>query len=51
VVDETIHLYEIHGEEDAFATINAMRSSDPAYPFAVLRFCGFASNPVYSRTL
>ena len=34
VVDETIHLYEIHGEEDAFATINAMRSSDPAYPFA-----------------
>ena len=33
VVDETIHLYEIHGEEDAFAAINAMESSDPAYPF------------------
>ena len=33
-VHEAVHLYVIHGEEDAFAAINAMESSDPTYPFA-----------------
>ena len=34
VVEETVSLYESEGEE-AFAIINAMRSTDPRYPFVI----------------
>ena len=35
IVDQAINLYKTVGEEEAFATINALHSKNPTYPFVI----------------